>query len=275
MKTVAIQGIAGAFHEEAALKYFGSGIKTSSSHSFSELLGKVSSAQSDFGIIAIENTVAGTIHQNLQLIRNHELHISGEINLHIQQNLAALPGTRIEDMKEVRSHYMAINQSKQFLDQYPSIVRINDTDTASSLKSVSTEQLKNVGAIGSAHGANLYGLEIIAPSIETHKENFTRFLVLERNPVESTSGNKASWILKLRHEKGALAKLLTSLDEHNINLSKIESFPILGEPWNYEFFLDLEYIANELHLKATQIIDEQSISNRLLGRYDAFEPQVK
>jgi prephenate dehydratase len=270
MDTVAIQGISGAFHEEAALKYFGAEIKTSSSKSFLELLNKVAGGDADYGIIAIENTVAGTIHSNLQLLKESNLFIIGEINLRIEQNLAALPGTDIQELTEVRSHYMALNQAKLFLDQHPQIIRINDLDTATSLKAVSNNQLKNVGAIGSRHGAELYGLEIIASGIETHKLNYTRFLAVSNEVDSNHSNNKSSWLLKLKHEKGALASLLMALDQKDINLSKIESFPIIGEPWHYEFFIDLEFEDLKMHLLAEKIISDQATSHVLLGTYKAF-----
>ena len=266
MKSVSIQGISGAFHEHAALKYFNDNIEIVSCTTFSALISNVFREKTSHGVIAIENTVAGTIHSNLELIRASDIQIVGEIKLRISQNLAGLPGTRIEELTEVRSHYMAINQSRKFLDQHPHIERVHDIDTATSLKNIAETQQKHIGAIGSEHGVKQYGLEIIASGIETHKENYTRFLVVSKHQKE-TEFNKASVILKLKHKKGALANLLTRLDSRGINLSKIESFPVMGEPWLYEFFIDLEYKSQEDHIIASEIFNEVAISHRVLGTY--------
>ena len=269
MKSVAIQGIRGSFHEQAAKEYFSDEISVSESKSFDELVAKTANNTVDYGIIAIENTVAGTIHQNLLLIRNSGLNIIGEIKLRIGQNLAVKPGTKMSEITEVQSHYMALNQSKKFLNQYPHIKRIAVSDTATALKKVAEANINSIAAIGSQHGAYEYGLEIIAEGIETFKQNYTRFLVITNSPYVKPTFNKSTVILKLPHEKGELALLLSELDKHPINLSKIESFPIMGEPWSYEFIIDLEYNDAETHEIALSVLKKHAKSYSVLGLYDS------
>lgn len=269
MISVTIQGIKGSFHEQAALDYFGKDVSISSSSSFQELAHKVSRAEVDYGIIAIENTVAGTIHENLQLIRTNRLNIVGEIKLRIEQNLAAIPGASLLQLTEVHSHYMALNQCRGFLDRYPHIKRVATSDTASALKHVAQQGSTHLAAIGSKHGAAQYELQILQAGIETYKQNYTRFLVITSDLAVNPEFNKSTVILKLEHKKGALAELLSELDQYPINLSKIESFPVMGEPWHYSFILDLEYVDNANHEMALEIFRKKAKSYSVLGLYAA------
>lgn len=270
MTSVAIQGISGSFHEQAAIEFFGENISISPSSSFEQLVAKASSADVDYGIIAIENTVAGTIHRNLQLIRNSKVSIVGEIHLRIEQNLIGRKGTNIDQLTEVRSHYMAINQCKDYLDFYPQLARITTTDTASAVKWVAENESNSCAAIGSGFAAKKYGLEILKAGIETNKQNYTRFLVISKKHQSDSEFEKSTVIIKLPHEKGALASLLKQIDQLGVNLSKIESFPVIGEPWHYEFVMDFESPNNESYRHLKMLLNSVAKSYSILGVYKPF-----
>jgi len=237
---IAIQGVKGAFHEVAARNYFGNDIDILPKLHFSDLAESVENGECDFGIMAVENTISGTIHANLNLIREHKLVVCGEEYLRIRQNLVAKRGTKIEDLHEVRSHYMAINQSRIFFKQHPNVQLVESVDTALSMREISENNLDHVGAIGSLLAAEYYDLDVLAESIETNHKNYTRFLILRNNtPWKKKASNKASMALVLHNHKGSLAEILTIIASHDIDLSKIESVPLLGEPWHYQFYLDV------------------------------------
>lgn len=230
---VSIQGIRGAFHEEAANSYFGNEVEILPQVSFQQLVESVSMNEANYGTMAIENTISGTIHNNFNLIRQSDLHIIGEVYLRIEQNLAALPGVSLDEIKQVESHYMAINQCRGFFRAYPHIQLIDAEDTAASMLKIAQLGLTQTAAIGSRLAARQYGLNIIASSIETNKKNYTRFLILSKNKNQGNQFNKASLALLLPHKQGSLAKILSIIDIYGINLSKIESMPVIGEPWHY------------------------------------------
>ena len=242
---VAIMGGYGTFHEIAARHYFNDvNVEIVTSESFDVLFHLMKQGAAQHAISAIENSVAGSILPNYQLIHDSGLQITGEIYLRVCQNLVALPGQSIDDLREVYSHPMAILQSKQFFDKYPHIKLIDGRDTASCMRDVSTNGLKGVGAIGSRFAAEKYNLEILSKSIETNKKNYTRFLILtdpEQLPSSTESPNKASISFALAHEVGGLAKVLSIFSYLDINLSKIQSLPIIGKEWEYLFYVDLEF----------------------------------
>ena len=240
---VAIQGVRGAFHEVAAREYFSDkDIDIVEKMTFEEVLNSVENCENDYGLIAIENTIAGTIHANLNLLRRKEVRICGEIFLRIRQNLAVIPGVKIEDLEEVRSHYMAINQTRQFFRQYPHIKLAECPDTALGMRQVAEGNLKTVGAIGSTLAAKNYGLEIIAPGIETFKKNYTRFMVV-KNAMDSglEEYNKASLNLVLKNKVGSLAQILSIMSYYDVDLTKVESMPIMGQPMQYMFYVDVKF----------------------------------
>ena len=241
----AIMGGYGTFHEIAVHHYFKDvDVEIVTSESFDDLFRLMKQGAAQHAISAIENSVAGSILPNYQLIHDSGLMITGEIYLRVCQNLAALPGQTIENLREVYSHPMAILQSKPFFDKYPHIKLIDGRDTASCMRDISVNGLKGVGAIGSRFAAEKYDLEILSESIETNKKNYTRFLILtdpEQIPVNSGKPNKASISFALAHEIGSLAKILSIFSYFNINLSKIQSLPIIGKEWEYLFYVDLEF----------------------------------
>lgn len=265
---VGIQGVKGAFHEEAALNYFGGEIGIVPQVTFSELIESVKTGESDFGMIAVENTISGTIHSNLSLIRAARLKICGEVYLRIEQNLAALPGTQVSDLQQVHSHYMAIDQCRDFFRNFPEIKLMESEDTAMSMQMVADQQLKNVGAIGSKTAALHYGLEILASGIETNKKNYTRFLVVQKPENELDSQfDKASLALTLPNSTGSLAEILTLIASFGIGLSKIESVPVVGEPWHYLFYLDLLFDEAEKYLEMLKTLRPFTDELYILGEY--------
>ncbi len=240
---VAIQGGRASFHEIASRKYFeGEPVEVVECRTFEDVCRQVDTEQVEYGMMAIENTIAGSILLNYGLIQKYDLRIVGEIKLRIKQNLMALPGQKLEDIKKVMSHYMALNQCTEFLDQYPVWEREEYYDTADSAKAIKEEDLNGVAAIAGDFAAELYGLEVLAPEIETFKQNFTRFLVLVpksiNNPRLDGPTNKATISFELPDQVGSLAKALTIVVDHKINLTKIQSLPILGKPDQYTFYMD-------------------------------------
>lgn len=255
-KRVSIQGYAGAFHEIAARHCFqNEALEIIPAHTFTELVEDIEKGEkSDLGLMAIENTLAGSLMSNYGLLNQSKLKITGEVFLRIKQNLLALPGRRIEDLREVHSHPIAIAQCREFFAQYPHIQLVETADTALSAKLVHDHQLKHVGAIASTLAAELYDLEVIAPGIETNKKNHTRFLVLERkeNIIQAPGADKVSLCFSVHHEVGGLHRVLGVLAAYNANLTKIQSAPIIGKPWEYMFFLDF---VSEGELGYEQAID--------------------
>ena len=236
MKRVAIQGIKGCFHEQAAyLFYEREGLpkpEIVECASFADLYKQMDAGAADAAIMAIENTVSGGLLPNFELLRKYDRKIKGEVFLRIKQNLMTLPGQKIEDLHEVRSHYMAINQTRKFFEDYPDIRLVEYGDTAKSAADVVRDGVKGVGAIASDLAAEIYGLEIIAEGIETHKQNFTRFLILDDAlQVDQSRINKASMCFTLPHKPGSLTHVLTILSFYDMNLTRIQSLPIPGKEW--------------------------------------------
>ena len=246
MKKIAIQGVKGCFHEQAArLFYQGHGImdpEVVECLTFDGLYKGLDEGRADAAIMAIENTVSGGLLPNFELLRKYDRKIKGEVFLRIQQNLMALPGQNIEDIKEVRTHYMAINQTREFFKDYPRIRLVESEDTAKSAADVAQNGFMGVGAVASTLAADLYGLEILAESIETYKQNFTRFLVFDDSlEVDLSKTNKASMCFTLPHAPGSLAHVLTIMSFYGMNLTRIQSLPIPGQEWQYFFYVDIKY----------------------------------
>lgn len=238
---VSIQGYQGAFHESAARQFFQDrAVEIVPAHTFEEVVQQITAAElSDTGLMAIENTLAGSLMSNYQLLHTYDLRITGEVYLRIKQNLMALPGSRIEDLKEVYSHPIAIAQVRRFFRDYPNIRLIEAADTALSARHVMESKDPTRGAVASELAAEMYGLEILAPSIETNKLNHTRFLVLDKGVYTGKDkGNKVSLSFCVSHETGSLYRVLAVLSAYQINLTKIQSMPIVGQPWQYRFFVD-------------------------------------
>jgi prephenate dehydratase len=241
---VAIMGGYGTFHEIAAHHYFSDmDVEIVPSESFDDMFRLMRQGAAHHAIAAIENSIAGSILPNYQLIQDSGLRITGEIYLRVCQNLVALPGETVEGLREVYSHPMAILQSKPFFDRYPHIKLIDGRDTASCMRDISVNGLRGVGAIGSRFAAEKFDLEILSESIETNKRNYTRFLIMTAPEFlqAGVAANKASISFALADEIGSLAKVLSIFSYFNINLTKIQSMPIIGKEWEYMFYADLEF----------------------------------
>lgn len=267
---VAIQGIAGAFHDIAARQFFGhDAVELVPAHTFEEIVSLVECNGADTGLMAIENTLAGSIMNNYRLLYHADLKATGEVYLRIRQNLMALPGQSIEDLTEVYSHPMAIAQCDVWFRQYPHIRLIEAEDTALSARMIREGQLAHAGAIASDLAASMYGLKILAESIETNKKNYTRFLVLERPAVSATrtGADKVSICFAVAHEVGSLHRVLSVMAAYNLNLTKIQSTPITGKPWEYFFFVDFVCAGQMDWKQAIEAIRPLTADLKVLGIY--------
>ena len=238
---ISIQGEHGSFHETAARVLFkGQDLTIVPCSTFDDTLMAVNENRADFAVMAVENARSGSLLYNYTLVRESGMKILGELNLRIVQNLMALPGQSLEDIREIRSHPIALSQCMAFLNHLHGVTLVESDDTAGSAKQIKENNLKNVAAIAPAAAADIYGLEIIAPGIETYKKNYTRFLSLGNAKNANTDGNKISICFSTGHQPGSLATVLVRLAELDINLSKIQSVPRLNGNWEYMFYLDLE-----------------------------------
>lgn len=242
-KRVSIQGFEGSFHQVAAQSFFGKDTQVICCATFREVV-KIAGnkKESDGGVMAIENSIAGSILPNYNLLQKSNLKIVGEIYLQIRQNLLVNPGVSLNDIKEVHSHPMALQQCLEYLDQY-NWKLVETEDTALSAKHVHQTRSKHIAAIASKLAAELFNLEMIAPNIHSMKNNYTRFLIMQREDAvcEIEEPNKASVNFHTDHSRGSLAKVLTKIAENGINLSKLQSFPIPGTEWKYSFHADMEF----------------------------------
>ncbi len=268
-KKVAIQGIEGSFHHIVSQTYFEEAVEVQPYLSFSEVVESLISKTSDVAIMALENSIAGSIIPNYAHINDQDLHITGECFLEIQHNLMALKGQSIQDIKEVFSHPMALLQCKEFFKQYPHIKLIEDTDTAEVAKRIYKHQLQGIAAIASVEAAQLFELEILANSIQTIIHNETRFVVVERAPSSqnATIINKASVKFLLDHKRGSLAAMLNVMSDCNLNLTKIQSLPKIDTPWKYAFFVDITFETCSDYEKGKAIMKLMAEEFKILGEY--------
>jgi prephenate dehydratase len=280
MVKVAIQGIAGSFHDIAAQCYFGKDeVEVVPCTTFKELFACLKDNGSMAGVIAIENTIAGSLLPNYNLLRESRLTIIGEHKLRIKHNLVALPDQTIADIKEVHSHYMALLQCEEFLEQNPHIQHIEAEDTAAEGLRIAQNGLKGRAAICSSYAAELFGLKILAKGIETNKHNFTRFLVVGNELMRDKlltdkERNKASLVFSLPHEEGSLSKVLTILSFYNINLTKIQSLPVMGHEWEYLFYIDVTFNDFVRYRQSLDAILPLTKNLRILGEYTEGEQTI-
>lgn len=266
-KKIAIQGIESSFHEEAAYKYFGKEIETVKCLSFQDLCDSLKSGESDFAVMAIENSIAGSLLQNYGLLQEYNFNIIGEVFLRIKMNLMALPGTKLSDLKVAQSHPIAIRQCSKFLTGLDGVHLEEKEDTAICAKLIAENKTEGVAAVASESAAEIFGLEILAKGIETNKKNFTRFLVLSNEPEKSELDTKATLFFQLPHDPGALAKILNILAAYSINLTKIQSVPIIGKPYEYNFHVDMEWELHSSFKKAITVIEGIAVNLQILGEY--------
>lgn len=266
-KPIAIQGYEGSFHQVAARSFFGKKVEILPCATFIDLINEASDENHTAGgIMAIENSIAGSIMPNYNLLQKSSLFVAGEVYLQIDQNLMVNPGVRLEDIKEVHSHPMALQQCLGFLKKYPWKL-IETEDTALSAKNVHLKKSKHVAAIASKLAAEMFELDMVAPKINDVKNNYTRFLVLLREPVEIVDANKASINFHTDHKQGSLAKVLTQIAAEGINLSKLQSFPLAGSKFNYGFHADMEFEDIKTFKKVVKKLQAKTQYLRVLGVY--------
>ena len=273
MKKVAIQGGLGAYHEIAARNYFSDDeVTIVPCATFREIFEKAKKDPSLIGIMAIENTIAGGLLPNHDLLKINDLWIVGEYKLRISHCLAALPGQKINDIKEVTSHPMALMQCDDYLDTMPWAKVVEHEDTALAARDISHGNLLGVAAICSNYAAELYNLEILASSIETNKRNFTRFLILAHQHMladlqKNNEINKSSLVFVLPHSEGSLSRVLSVLSFYGINLTRIQSLPILGREWEYQFYIDLTFTDYDRYKQSIEAIMPLVANLKILGEY--------
>jgi prephenate dehydratase len=269
---IAIQGIKGSYHHEVSKKIFNQEFNLIECDNFSEIPPLLLNKKADKAVMAIENSIAGAILPNYALLDEYNLQICGEYYLPIQHQLMALQGETIESIREVRSHPMALEQCRRFFRDYPTIKLIEEKDTAKVAKQIQENQMPGIAAIASKTAADIYNLEIIANNVQTNKDNYTRFVILsKKNGNIPQNYNKASIKFALSHKTGSLLEILQVFKDNNINMSKIQSLPIIDKPWEYAFFSDLlfESIADFQIIKES--LNKHAHELKIFGKYRRFE----
>ncbi|MFR9650733.1 MAG: prephenate dehydratase [Rikenellaceae bacterium] len=273
MKRVAIQGIRGSYHEEATHKFFGDeAIEIVECRTFANLFNAMDQDHGLMGVVAIENTIAGALLQNHEMLRESSLKVVGEEKIRIQHAVAILKGEKIDDIVEVNSHPIALMQCQRWLSKFPDIKIVEKSDTASSAKEIAQQQLHGHAAICSELAAELYGLKVLKRSIETNKRNFTRFLVLSHKSKSVVNTNfesvdKASLVFTLPHSAGALSKILTILSFYDINMTKLHSMPLIGREWEYQFYVDVTFDDYKRYVQSIKAIRPLTNYIKILGEY--------
>ena len=273
MRKVAIQGGLGAYHGIAAENFFeGEEVEIIPCLTFRDIFTTIKKDPNVIGIMAIENTIAGSLLQNHELLKEHKLPIAGEYKLRISHCLAALPGQSIHEIKEIASHPIALMQCVEFLDSLPGIKIVEHEDTALAAKDIAEGNITGHAAICSERAAEIYGLNILAKGIETNKHNFTRFLlfsspwIVDEMQKEEVL-NKSSIVFTLPHTEGSLSKVLSVLSFYGISLTKIQSLPIIGSEWEYQFYIDLKFSDYERYKQSLHAIRPLTSELKILGEY--------
>tara|TARA_B100001250_G_scaffold158643_2_gene136253 strand:+ start:98 stop:919 length:822 start_codon:yes stop_codon:yes gene_type:complete len=268
IKKIAIQGIKGSFHDQVVEEYYPHGPELIECPSFDALAQAVASGDCDQAVMAIENSIAGSILPNYALLDQYELVIMGEHYLSIEHNLTALPGQNIEEIQEVHSHPMALLQCKFFFRNYPHIKLVESNDTAEEAMIISKKKITARGAIVGNRAAEIYGLEILSPSIQTIKNNVTRFVIVQKVKVEQSNDiSKAAWKFVLDHKRGSLATALNVVSDCNLNLTKIQSLPVIETPGKYSFFVDVTFDNPKDYFKAKSLLEIMATAFKVLGEY--------
>lgn len=274
---IAIQGVAGCFHDAAAREYFeGQDIETVPCETFNEMFNLLKSDASMLGILAIENTIAGSLLQNHELLRQSNMTIVGEYKKYISHSIAALPGQSIDDIAEVNSHPMALRQCEQYLQLHPKMKMVETYDTAGSAKMIAENNLVGHAAICGRYAAELYGLNVLEDDIQTNKRNFTRFLVVT-DPCNATefkdpkAVDKASIAFTLPHSQGSLSAVLVIFSFYGMNLTKIQSLPIIGREWEYRFYVNLTFNDYTRYRQSIDAVRPLISDFKILGEYAEYK----
>ncbi|PYV21004.1 MAG: prephenate dehydratase [Acidobacteria bacterium] len=270
--SVAFQGERGSFSEEAAYKLLGRRIRIRPCETFAATFESVTSRQTRCCLVPIENTLAGSVYENYDLLLSNDLHIIGEVNLRIVHNLVAFPGTTLKNLRQVYSHPVALAQCNRFFVRHPKIEKIAFYDTAGSVKMLSERRIPGAAAIASHIAATVYGARVLQTHLEDHHENYTRFLLLSKTQPARPKGNKVSIVFSTRNVPGALYKCLSVFALRDIDLTKMESRPLRGRPWEYFFYLDFIGNIKEARCqKALAHLEEVTHFLRVLGCYQSAE----
>ena len=269
INSVSIQGVKGSFHHIVSKDYFGADVLVNECLSFDLTVAKLLNKETEAAIMAIENSIAGSIIPNYALIDNNNLHIVGEHYLDIQHHLMALPNQSIADIEEVHSHPMALLQCKEFFKRHPHIKLVEDIDTADVARRIKEDSIGNVAAIASRLASEIFELDILAESIQTIKHNETRFVIVKSNKPEILQKeiDKASIKFELDHKRGSLATILNVMSDCKMNLTKIQSLPIIETPWKYSFFVDVTFDDYKDYEKAKSIMNIMATEFKVLGEY--------
>lgn len=276
MKKVAIQGIQGSFHDIAAHEFFkGEDIELVCCDTFEDLFDAMRKDPGLVAMMAIENTIAGSLLHNYELLRDSNMTIVGEHKLHIEHSLLVLPDDDGADITEVNSHPVALMQCRSFLQKHPGWKIVETDDTAGAAADISRQQLKGHAAICSKHAAPIYGMKVLEEAIEDNKHNFTRFLVLADpyvadNLRDKYHSNKSSLVFSVPHESGSLSQVLSIFSFYHINLTKIQSLPIIGHEWEYLFYVDLTYDNYSRYQQSINAIRPLIKQIKILGEYEAY-----
>jgi prephenate dehydratase len=267
--TIAIQGIKGSNHHQVAIDCYGSDQEMLPCISFPALVQSLLENKADRGVMAIENSIAGSIIPNYALVYDNQLHIVGEHYLNIHHHLMALPGQDVSQIKEVHSHPMALLQCQRFFEKHPHIRLVEDVDTAETAQRIDQNKLKGIAAIAPKVASTLYGLDILASDIQTIQNNATRFILVAKTAKDLAKEeiNKASLRFVLDHKRGSLAAVLNVMSDCNLNLTKIQSLPVIDLPWKYAFFVDITFEQYEDYTKAMAILEIMAAEFRILGAY--------
>jgi prephenate dehydratase len=268
---VSFQGELGAFSQRAGLQIFGPGTKPLPCATFEEVFESVAKGKAQMAVIPIENSLAGSIHQNFDLLVMHALEAVAETYVRIEHHLIGFPGTALEDIRRIFSHPVALAQCRRFLRGMKRAEQVAFYDTAGSVKSIREHEMRDSAGIASADAARIYGLRILKRNIEDNRENFTRFLALARRGRVARGGEKTTVVFGLKNEPGALFKALSVFALRNIDLTKIESRPIHGKPWEYLFYLDVQSdVRSRACANAMRHLQEMTLFFRILGSYGTF-----
>ena len=272
MSIIAFQGDRGSFSEEAARKFFAAEFRPAPKRAFPDVFEAVESGGAAIGVIPVENSLVGSIHQNYDLLLRHNLKIIGEQNLRIVHNLIVNPGVKTEELNSIHSHPVALDQCRDFLRKHDRAQAIVEYDTAGSVRLIKENKMLNAGAIAGAYAAELYEMEIVGAAIQDEPDNYTRFLVLAKNPAERSGRSKTSIVFALKNIPGVLFKALSVFALRDLDLTKIESRPLRKKAWEYYFYLDfMGHVDDEAAKNAIAHLREITTFLKILGSYPMAE----